>query len=55
MYNKDRTSPSLDESPRALNRPYDTPRLTVHGTVEDVTQGTGTGAVDGFPSGSVIP
>jgi hypothetical protein len=32
---------------------YSTPRLTVHGTVEEITHNVGTGAVD-FPDGSVI-
>jgi hypothetical protein len=32
---------------------YSTPRLTVHGTVEDITHNVGTGAVD-FPDGSQL-
>jgi hypothetical protein len=32
---------------------YSTPRLTVHGTVEEITHNVGTGAVD-FPDGSQL-
>lgn len=36
-----------------LKKSYNTPRLTIHGSVEQLTQNVGTGAYD-FPDGSQI-
>jgi hypothetical protein len=42
-----------EDAPLHDKKSYATPRLTIHGTVEQITHNVGTGAVD-FPDGSQL-
>jgi hypothetical protein len=39
----------------ARKRPYTTPQLTVHGTLEEITKKGPSGASDGFGFNGIVP